>query len=174
MPRRYRVWSGSFRFDKVAEYGGDWRMVASWSVLARVRKLPYKRLKHPCVNHHRTRPLCRIGTNPAIPDTSVACSARSATRLDLWVTGLRLHNLGAISLSRDTVSIARYSEIAPRLCRCSLVTHRSNRVTERAHHTTEVSGMAGFDRRRRTGRERWCLAHRVYTAFFGSEQAKIR
>ena len=40
MPRRYREWPGLFRFDKVAEYGGAWRMSASWSVLARVLIFP--------------------------------------------------------------------------------------------------------------------------------------
>ena len=30
MPRRYREWPGSFLFDKVAEYSGDWRMGATW------------------------------------------------------------------------------------------------------------------------------------------------
>ena len=35
---RYPKRPGLLRFDKVVEYGGDWRMGASWSVLARVRK----------------------------------------------------------------------------------------------------------------------------------------
>ena len=31
MLRICRDWPGLFRFDKVAEYSGDWRMGATWS-----------------------------------------------------------------------------------------------------------------------------------------------
>ena len=39
-------------------------------------------------------------------------------------------------------------------------------VAERAQHAMEISGLPGFDRRRRAGRERWWLGHRVHTALF--------
>ena len=123
---------------------------------------------HPCANHHRTRPLCRIGTNPAIPDISVAYCARSVTRLDLWMTRLHLYNLGAISLYLAILTVSRDSEIAPRLCRCSLVTHRSNRVTERAQHATKLSGMAGIVPIRQSGRVWWCLTHGCLRGFYGN------
>ena len=115
--RRYPQRPGSFPFDKMVEYSGAWRMGAYWSVLARMLVLLKKPLKHPCVKNHRTRPLCRIGTNPAILDTSVLCYARSDTRLDLRVTRIHLHNLGAISLYLAILTVSRDSEIAPRLYR---------------------------------------------------------
>ena len=37
-------------------------------------------------------------------------------------------------------------------------------MAERAENALEISRTAGFDRRRRTGRERWCLGHLVHTA----------
>ena len=48
-------------------------------------------------------------------------------------------------------------------------THRRNRMAERAEHALEISRLPGFDRRRRTGRERRRLGHLVRTAFFGSK-----
>ena len=60
-------------------------------------------------------------------------------------------------------------EIAARLQIRHQGTHRRNRMTERAERALEISRTAGFDRRRRTGRERWCVAHLVRTAFFGSK-----
>ena len=129
---------------------------------------------HPCANHHRTRPICRIGTIPAIPDISVAYFARSVTRLDLWMTRLHLHNLGAISLYLAILTVSRDSEIAPRLCRCSLVTHRSIRVTERAQHATEVSGMAGIVPIRQSGRVRWWLTHGCWSGFYGNLRTRAK
>ena len=54
-------------------------------------------------------------------------------------------------------------EIASRLQIRSQATHRQNRVAVCTQHATEISWLPGFDRWRRTGRERWCLAHRVHT-----------
>ena len=78
MPRRYPERPGLFRFDKVAEYGGDWRMGVGAAFTATCAHEPKRSKMHPCANHHHTRPLCRIGANPAVPDIYVACSARSA------------------------------------------------------------------------------------------------
>ena len=47
------------------------------------------------------------------------------------------------------------------------VTQWCRRVAERAQHATEISGLPGFDRRQRTGRERWCLAR-------GARKLKLR
>ena len=55
-------------------------------------------------------------------------------------------------------------EIASRLQIRHQATHRRNRIAERAEHALEISRTPGFDRRRRTGRERWCFTHPVHTA----------
>ena len=60
-------------------------------------------------------------------------------------------------------------EIASRLQIRHQATCRLNRVTERAEHATEISGLPGFGRRRRSGRERWRMAHGAHTAFRGPE-----
>ena len=57
-------------------------------------------------------------------------------------------------------------EIASRLQIRHQTAYRRNRVAGCAEHTMEISGLPGFDRRRRTGRERWCLAHRAHTIAF--------
>ena len=46
-------------------------------------------------------------------------------------------------------------EIAPRLRTCTQATQRRYTVADRAEHATEISGLPGFDRWRRSRRERW-------------------
>ena len=46
-------------------------------------------------------------------------------------------------------------EIVPRLRTCTQATQRRYTVADRAEHATEISGLPGFDRWRRSRRERW-------------------
>ena len=60
------------------------------------------------------------------------------------------------------------------MCRCSLVTHRSNRVSERAQHATEISGMAGFVPIRQSGRVWWWLTHGCWRGFYGNLRIRAK
>ena len=126
MPRRYQEWPGLFRFAKVAEYGGAWRMGASWSVLARVCKL---RRKNPS-NTHASTP----------PPYSTTLSNRNKPghfQHPRGVLRALRHSVGPVgdqaaaaqsrrNLAIQYLAISRDSEIVSRLCRCILVTYRSD------------------------------------------------
>ena len=66
--------------------------------------------------------------------------------------------------SRLHLNRISHLEIASRSQIRHQATHRRNRIAERAEHAPEISRTPGFDRRRRTGRERWCFTHPVHTA----------
>ena len=60
-------------------------------------------------------------------------------------------------------------EIASRLQIHYQAKYSRSRVAEGAEHTTEISGLPGFGRRRRSRRVRWRLTHGAHTAFCGPE-----
>ena len=116
---------------------------------------------------------------PHAPNTTaltqfVATYRTRATLISPW------HALRAPTLSRTTrwpgtgFAISAQSrgarfpldagEMAPRSCTCAQAIGRRYHLTERTEHATEISGLPGFGRRRRSGRERWRMAHGAQTA----------